>query len=240
MARRRAARPARPGRGARPGGRARQARRRAARHGQGRHQDRAAAPRTCSGRSGTPPAWPGRGSRPARRAARPARPRTGTWTRCWPCSTRPRTSPTACRLARPACSPTPCPGRRSSATPWPSGPSGRTASASSPRTGPRAWSGTSWWSRASRRRPGPTCGCADPCSARTSSPRWCTLASPRRRDLVTGPASGSARTWTPPCWPPSCWPRNAGCSTWRSPGRGGGSSSPRRAARTPTSGRPGS
>ena len=27
------------------------------------------------------------------------------------------------------------------------------------------------WSRASRRRPGPTCGCADPCSASTSSPR---------------------------------------------------------------------
>ena len=56
-----------------------------------------------------------------------ARPPTGTWTRCWPCSTRPRTSPTACRRARPACSPTACPGRRSPATRWPSGRSGRTA-----------------------------------------------------------------------------------------------------------------
>ena len=42
------------------------------------------------------------------------------------------------------------------------------------------------------------------------------------------------RTWTPPCWPPSCWPRNAGCSTWRSPGPGGGSSSSRPAAKTLT------
>ena len=54
------------------------------------------------------------------------------------------------------------------------------------------------------------------------------------------PGQARRRTWTPPCWPPSCWPRNAGCSTWRSPGPGGGSSSPRPAARTPTSGRPGS
>ncbi len=31
--------------------------------------------------------------------------------------------------------------------------------------------GSSWWSRASRRRPGPTCVCAGPCSGRTSSRR---------------------------------------------------------------------
>ena len=48
------------------------------------------------------------------------------------------------------------------------------------------------------------------------------------------------RTWTPRCWPPSCWPRNAGCSTSRSPGPGGCWWSPPRAARTATSGRPGS
>ena len=87
-------------------------------------------PRTCSGPSGTPPGWRRSGSRPPRRAARPARPRTGTSTPCWPCSIRPRTSPTPCRPARPPCSPTAWPGRRSSATRWPSAPSATTASGS--------------------------------------------------------------------------------------------------------------
>ena len=49
-----------------------------------------------------------------------------------------------------------------------------------------------------------------------------------------------ARTWTPRSWPPSCSPRNAGCSTWRSPGRGGCWWSRPRAARTATCGLPGS
>ena len=87
-------------------------------------------PRTCSGPSGTPPGWRRSGSRHPRREARPARPRTGTSTPCWPCSTRPRTSPTPCRPARRACSPTAWPGRRSSATRWPSAPSATTASGS--------------------------------------------------------------------------------------------------------------
>ena len=80
--------------------------------------------------------------------------------------------------------------------------------------------------------PGRTCGCADRCSARGSSPKPHGPARP--------PAGARARTWTPRCWRPSCWPRNAGCSTWRSRGPGGGWWSPPRAARTPTCGRPGS
>ena len=138
----------------------------------------AAAPRTCCGPSGTPPGSRRAGSRPRRPGARPARPRTGTWTPCSPCSTRPRTSPTPCRRARRPCSRTAWPGRRSSATRWPSGPSATTACGCSPRTGPRAWSGTWWWSRASRRKRGPTCGCAGRCSARGRWPRRCTAARP--------------------------------------------------------------
>ena len=57
----------------------------------------------------------------------PARSPTGTWTPCWPCSRRPRTSPTPCRRDRPRCSPTACPARRSRVTRWPSTRSARTA-----------------------------------------------------------------------------------------------------------------
>ena len=72
--------------------------------------------------------------------------------------------------------------------------------------------------------------------ARPGSGRAPTPAQARER----APGRARAPTWTPRCWPPSCWPRNAGCSTWRSPGPGGGWSSPPRAAKTPTSARPGS
>ena len=68
--------------------------------------------------------------------------------------------------------------------------------------------------------------------------------------LYRGPAGPAGRagrpvatrppTWTRRCWPPSCWPRNAGCSTWRSPGPAACWWSPRRAGRIPACGRPGS
>ena len=90
--------------------------------------------------SGLAPRW----QQAAAAGGAAAVPPTGTWTRCSPCSTRPRTSPTPCRRARRPCSRTAWPGRRSSATRWPSGPSATTACGCSPRTGPRAWSGM-WW-----------------------------------------------------------------------------------------------
>ena len=85
--------------------------------------------RPC-GPSGTRPGWPRCGRPPAPRAARPARRPTGTWTRCWRCSTRLPGSPTRCHPARQACSWTAWPARRSPVTRWPSRPPGTRPSAS--------------------------------------------------------------------------------------------------------------
>ena len=98
------ARPAGPGHGAGPGGGARQARRQAARGSPGRHQGRRQRRGRAVGHLGR--LRPRRTVAAGQRGGRSGRgARTGTWTPCWPCSTRPRTSPTACRRARPACSP---------------------------------------------------------------------------------------------------------------------------------------
>ena len=75
----------------------------------------------------------------------------------------------------------------------------------SPRTPRAAASGT--WSRcpASRRAPGPTCGCAAACWATSGWSTW-SPGSPSRRRGVAGRRR--------------CWPRSAGCSTWPAPAPG--------------------
>ncbi len=88
----------------------------------------------------------------------------------------------------------PCAPSRSRPTRSPSGVSATRSSASSPLTGPRAWSGPWWSSPTSRRTPGPTCA---------DGPRCC------------GPTGSAAPAWCPPARCASCWPTSAGCSTSR-------------------------
>ena len=91
----------------------------------------------CCGRSGRGARSRSGGGRPARAAVRSGPPPTVTSTRCWPCSTRPRATPTGCPAPTSPASPTTSPTSCCPATPSPRVPRRGRPWRCSPRT-PRA------------------------------------------------------------------------------------------------------
>ena len=127
-------------------------------------------------------------------------------------STRPSGWPAATRASSASApSSTPSPTSRSRRRRSPTVAPGPMPCASSPPTGPRAWSGTRSGSSAPRRACGPTCArAARPCAPR-SSPRPASARVPVR---------------------PTCSRRSAACSTWPAPGPAASCTSPRSTRRT--------
>ncbi len=126
-------------------------------------------PRRCCGTSGRGrPGRSGSVGRSTSAAPPPAGP-IATSTRSAPSSRPPRGPRSAPTTWACGSSSTACRRSRSRPTPSPSGGSAAPRSGCSPRTGPRAWSGSSSSSPTSSRRPGRTCGVAPACSARTGS-----------------------------------------------------------------------
>ena len=185
----------RPGLPRRSGGTGRRARRRPRRPA-ARGRPHAVRACRCRGRAVAPvvqqrPGPSGCGARSTSEVRAPAGP-TATSTRWWRSSSSPparSTSATTSASARSSPASWPSSSRP---TPWPSGACAAPRSASSPPTGPRAWSGTSSSSPTSSRRAGPTCAAGPPCSAPTDRSRRLRPPRPGPAGTTCGAAHGGA------------------------------------------------